>query len=144
METAIPHCYKAFVIMVWCVIWLVFRAHAQLLQRWQHHYIILHLWVHFHLYWELLLYIFFFCDSGDNRITFFGVRFFLRRWWLKLYPCHSILNPFLPSYFQILTSSGVVMHPGEMRGPLIWLSGLIPVSGSLYLLCHVFRERGGE
>lgn len=36
------------------------------------------------------------------------------------------------------------MHPGEMRGPMTRLSGLIPVSGSLYLLCHIFRERGGK
>lgn len=117
---------------------------SKLLQGWQHHYIILHLWVRFHLYCKLLLYIFLFCCNLNYRKTFCGIRFFLEHWWSKLYPCHSILKHFLPNYFQILTSSGVVMHPGEMRGSVIRLSGLIPVSGSLYLRCRVFRERGGE
>lgn len=50
----------------------------------------------------------------------------------------------IPNYFQIVASYGVVMRPGEMREPMTQLSGLIPVSGSLCLLCCVFRERGVE
>lgn len=80
-----------------------------------------------------------------EKLFFFDAMFFPKHWWSKLYPCHPILKSFLPNYFQILTSSEVVMCPGELlRGPMTRLSRLIPVSGSLCLLCRVFRERGGE
>lgn len=76
-----------------------------------------------------------------EKFNFFSAIFFSKHRWSKLYPSHAILKTFC----QIITSSEVVMRPGEMtRGPMTRLSRLIPVSGSLCLLCCVFRERGGE
>lgn len=92
-----PHSYMASVTTCYLV---SFQSPcSELLQGWQHHYIILHLSVHFPLHWELLLYILSFCGRLNHRKPFFGVRFFLGHWWSKLYPCHSILKDFFAELF---------------------------------------------